>query len=72
MVRLDFVDDGVGMGEEALHRVIDDFFSQTRGGTGLGMAIVKRIIEAHGGTISAQSELGKGTRFTIHLPLESK
>ncbi|TKJ36836.1 hypothetical protein CEE37_14725 [candidate division LCP-89 bacterium B3_LCP] len=71
-VRFDFIDDGIGMGDEASERVFDDFFSQSKDGTGLGMAIVKRIIEAHQGTISVQSELGIGTEFTIHLPLENK
>jgi signal transduction histidine kinase len=70
-VRLDFIDNGLGMGEEALQRVFEDFFSQRRDGTGLGMAIVKRIVEAHEGTIAVESELGKGTRFSIYLPLNN-
>jgi signal transduction histidine kinase len=70
-VRLDFIDNGLGMGEEALQRVFEDFFSQRRDGTGLGMAIVKRIVEAHEGTITVESELGKGTRFSIYLPLNN-
>ena len=69
---MDFEDTGVGMGDEVKRRVFEDFFSQRKDGTGLGMAIVKRIVEAHGGTIAVWSELGKGTRFTIHLPLEDK
>jgi len=60
------------MGEEVKERVFEDFFSQRKDGTGLGMAIVKRTIEAHQGTISVWSELGKGTRYTIYLPLESE
>ncbi len=67
---LEFEDTGVGMGDEARHHVFEEFFSQRKDGTGLGMAIVKRIIEAHGGTITVESELGKGTRFTIILPSE--
>ncbi len=69
-VRMDFVDSGIGMTEEVKQRVFEEFFTQHKEGTGLGMAITKRIIEAHGGTIEVQSELGKGTCFTIYLPLE--
>ena len=72
MLRMDFEDTGIGMGEEVKERVFEDFFSQRKDGTGLGMAIVKRTIEAHQGTISVWSELGKGTRYTINLPLESE
>ncbi len=69
-VKLDFIDNGLGMGEDAKAHVFKDFFSQSKDGTGLGMAIVKRIVEAHGGTISVESELSRGTKFTILLPLE--
>lgn len=70
-IRMDFEDNGIGMGEEVKARVFEDFFSQRKDGTGLGMAIVKRIVEAHRGTITVWSELGKGTRYTIYLPLET-
>jgi signal transduction histidine kinase len=69
-VRLDFIDTGVGMGDEAKAHVFEEFFSQAKDGTGLGMAIVKRIVEAHEGTISLESELGKGTKFSILLPTD--
>ncbi|RJP77627.1 MAG: hypothetical protein C4524_07850 [Candidatus Zixiibacteriota bacterium] len=68
---LEFRDTGTGMTPEVAARVFDDFFSQRQDGTGLGMAIVKRTVEAHGGSIEVASELGRGSRFTIHLPLES-
>lgn len=70
-VRMDFRDNGIGMTEEVKRRVFEEFFSQHKTGTGLGMAIAKSIVEAHEGTIEVQSELGKGTCFTIWLPLES-
>jgi len=70
-LRMAFADTGIGMSDEVRQRVFEDFFSQRKDGTGLGMAIVKRIVEAHGGKIDVESELGKGTTFTIHLPLEA-
>ncbi|HEX7344836.1 MAG TPA: ATP-binding protein, partial [bacterium] len=70
-LRLDFADTGHGMSEEVKRRVFDDFFSQRKDGVGLGMAIVKRTVEAHGGTIEVESELGLGARFIIRLPLEA-
>ncbi|MCX6640358.1 MAG: cyclic nucleotide-binding domain-containing protein [bacterium] len=69
-VRMDFIDNGVGMAPDVQKRVFDEFFSQRKDGTGLGMAIVKRIIEAHHGNIEVQSKLNQGTTFTILLPLE--
>ena len=68
--RLEFIDTGVGMSAETASHVFEDFFSQAKDGTGLGMAIVKRIVEAHQGTIEVESELGKGTKYTVLLPLE--
>jgi two-component system sensor histidine kinase/response regulator len=67
-------DTGIGISEENLHFIFDEFFRvksrQTRGiaGSGLGLTIVKRIIEAHNGCIKVASELGKGTTFSITLP----
>ena len=69
-LRMDFADTGHGMSEEVKRRVFDEFFSQRKDGVGLGMAIVKRTVEAHGGTIAVESELDFGTRFIIRLPLE--
>lgn len=63
-------DNGVGISEENLSKVFEPFFT-TKGvgeGTGLGMSISYKIIETHGGKINIESELGKGTKFTIILP----
>ena len=51
-----------------LSRMFQVFFSTKPGGSGLGLPTVKKIVEAHGGTITAESEVGKGTRFMISLP----
>lgn len=63
-------DNGTGMPPEILSRIFEPFFT-TKGdeGTGLGLEICRRIIEAHGGTITCQSQVGKGTCFSIRLPL---
>ncbi|UCE82144.1 MAG: GAF domain-containing protein, partial [Deltaproteobacteria bacterium] len=63
-------DNGAGIPEKILQRIFDVFFS-TKGsqGTGLGLAVTKKIIEEHGGSIEAQSNPDQGTKFTILLPI---
>ncbi len=61
-------DTGSGMDAEALKRVFEPFHTTKAGGTGLGLATVYRVIEAHGGKIRVSSVKGKGTEFTIVLP----
>jgi signal transduction histidine kinase len=65
-------DDGCGMGEEELERIFEPFFTTRRveGGTGLGLSLVRRVVEDHGGTIGVESRVGKGTTFTSHLVRE--
>ncbi len=67
-VVLNVIDTGNGMKPEDLPRVFRPFFSTRPGGTGLGLPTTRRIVEAHSGTITVQSEVGKGTQFTIYLP----
>ena len=62
-------DTGRGITEANLHRVFNPFFTESSSGTGLGLAAVRRIARAHGGWVDAKSTLGKGSIFTIHLPL---
>jgi signal transduction histidine kinase len=64
-------DTGEGMPEEVLPRVFDAFFSTREGGTGLGLPIARRIVEAHGGTLVLTSREGAGTVATISLPAAS-
>jgi signal transduction histidine kinase len=67
-ISLSLIDTGKGMTPEVLARVFRPFFSTKAGGTGLGMPTARKIIEAHGGTIDVQSEVGRGTKYTIWLP----
>lgn len=66
-----FTDTGVGMTDKVKERIFDPFYTtkDVGVGTGLGLSISHGIVEKHGGTITVESELGRGTRFTIVLPL---
>jgi two-component system, NtrC family, sensor kinase len=73
-VEMSFADTGGGIPEAVLPRIFDPFFT-TKGvgeGTGLGLSIVHKIIKAHGGTIHVKTTVGRGTTFTISLPLEAR
>ena len=72
-IRIDVKDNGMGIPEECLPHIFERFFRvekkvHTIKGTGLGLTIVKRIIEKHGGRITVASEIGHGSTFTIFLP----
>jgi signal transduction histidine kinase len=68
-VQVVFEDTGFGIPEQNLPRIFNPFFSTRPDGTGLGLSITKNIIEQHGGTIVAQSQVNQGTRFIITLPV---
>jgi len=68
-VELSVTDTGVGMKPEDLERCFDVYFSTKRGGTGLGLSTTRRIVDQHDGTITVISEVGRGTSFSILLPL---
>jgi len=67
-VCLEFIDNGCGMNERARSKMFQVFFSTNPSGSGLGLPTVRKIIEAHDGTISCESEVGRGTRFVVSLP----
>ena len=70
---LSVADNGHGMAEEIMDKIFEPFFS-TKGsdeGTGLGLSVVRGIVEGHKGTISVESVVGEGTIFRIRLPLAS-
>lgn len=68
-VVLDLIDTGSGMDRATQEKVFDVFYSTKRGGSGLGLPTARKIIEAHGGQMMLQSEIGRGTQFTIKLPV---
>ena len=72
MVDVHLMDNGIGMDEETKKKMFDPFFTtkDVGEGTGLGMSIVYKIIEKHGGTLKVNSEPGVGTEFIITLPLQ--
>lgn len=71
-VRLEVADTGGGIPEELLPRVFDPFFTTRPGkGTGLGLAMVQQIVRLHKGWVECKSELGRGSRFEVYLPLRA-
>jgi len=62
-------DQGKGIAPEVLPNIFRPFFTTKGHGTGLGLSLARRIVESHGGTITARSEVGKGTQFMVRLPI---
>lgn len=75
-VRVRITDNGIGMDKATAERIFEKFYqgdsSHATGGNGLGLAMVKRIVELCGGRIRVKSEPDKGTQFTVYLPIEDK
>lgn len=68
-VELEVRDTGVGISREKLGRIFDPFYTTNRHGTGLGLLIVHRVVAQHGGSIAVESEVNRGTRFRITIPM---
>ena len=64
-----FADEGAGISAENLGKVFDPGFTTQCGSPGLGLAVTRKVIEQHGGTIRVENRGGKGTTFTLELPL---
>jgi signal transduction histidine kinase len=71
-VALDLIDTGPGMDDHTALHMFEAFFSTKEGGSGLGLPIARRVIEAHGGRIDVQSEIGRGTKFTLEFPVPAR
>jgi signal transduction histidine kinase len=67
---IDVIDTGPGIPPETVEKIFDAYYSTKKGGTGLGLAMTRRIIEEHGGRIVVRSDVGKGTDFSIRLPFD--
>jgi len=72
LVHLSVTDTGAGIPAENLRRIFIPFFTSKKGGTGLGLAICQKLIENHGGGIEVQSEQGRGSTFTVKLPVVAR
>ncbi len=67
-IQITIADTGCGIPAENLNQIFDRYFTTKSEGTGLGLAVVERIVKAHGGFVSVSSEVKKGTRFSVNLP----
>ncbi len=69
MVSISVTDNGCGIPRENLQKLFHPFFTTKTTGTGLGLSVCHKIVTSHGGTLDVESELGKGSAFTIYLPV---
>ena len=69
MIAVKVSDTGTGIGPDALKEIFNPFYSTKGGGLGLGLALALKVIEEHGGTIRVDTAPGKGTAFTVYLPV---
>ncbi len=71
-VALDLIDTGCGMDDGTALHMFEPFYSTKNGGSGLGLPTARKIVEAHGGRISVQSEVGRGTKFMLEFPTPAR
>jgi len=73
---IEVIDTGIGIPPEHIPRLTERFYrvdpgrARSRGGTGLGLAIVKHVVQRHGGQLQIESDVGRGSRFTVRLPID--
>ena len=67
-IEIVFADDGAGIAEEHLGKIFYPFFTTKQGGTGLGLSVVYRVLDEHGGSVHVDSVCGEGTRVRLLLP----
>ena len=65
-------DIGIGVAEEDLKKIFEPFFTKKHKGVGLGLAVVREVVEGHNGSINVESKIGKGSTFIIRLPLKEE
>jgi signal transduction histidine kinase len=70
-VEVAVIDRGAGIAPADLENIFNPFFTTKPDGVGLGLAIVSKVIDEHGGKITVESELGKGSVFRVYLPLRA-
>ena len=68
-IQLSISDNGKGISKENVDKIFEPFFTTKKSGTGIGLALVKKIIDMHNGKIAIESKEGQGTRFIISLPV---
>jgi signal transduction histidine kinase len=68
--RIEVIDTGPGIPPDQIDKIFLAYYSTKKGGTGLGLSISRKIVQAHGGTLTVRSEVGKGSDFCIELPYE--
>ncbi len=72
LVAVYLIDTGMGMDERTALQMFEPFYTTKSGGSGLGLPTTQKIVEAHGGRIGVQSEVGRGTQITIELPVPAR
>ena len=68
---IDIIDTGNGIPPEAVDKIFQAYYTSKKGGTGLGLAMTQRIVKEHGGSLNVKSEPGKGSDFTLRLPMKT-
>ena len=70
-LRIRVSDEGCGIPKDKINRIFERYYTTKEGGTGLGLALVKRIMQSHNGFVDIESEIGKGTIFYLNFPINN-